>query len=103
MLSIIAFVIYFSIGLAPIPFVIAAEIFPQHLRDMFTSISVSTYYSMTAIVSLVFGELYPIIGVSFRNNMFSNLFVNLVTQTLKDTVILCEFHRRVQACYVTEL
>ena len=60
----ILFVVYFSLGLAPVPFVIAAEIFPQHLRDMFTSISVSTYYIMTAIVTLVFGELYPIIGVS---------------------------------------
>ncbi|XP_063676612.1 uncharacterized protein LOC134812930 [Bolinopsis microptera] len=74
-LSIIAFVIYFSIGLAPIPFVIAAEIFPQHLRDMFTSISVSTYYSMTAIVSLSFGELYPIIGIKYVFMLFGILSV----------------------------
>lgn len=64
--SMVMFVIYFSVGLAPIPFVIAAEIFPQHLRDIFTSISVSTFYIMTAIVTLIFGELYPIIGVSIK-------------------------------------
>jgi len=73
--SMLLFVVFFSVGLAPIPFVIAAEIFPQQLRDIFTSISVSTYYSMTAIVTLIFGELYPVIGIKYVFVLFGVMSV----------------------------
>ena len=61
--SMLLFTLFFSVGLAPIPIVIAAEIFPYHLRDLFTSVSTSAFYTVTASVTLAFGSLYPIIGV----------------------------------------
>ena len=67
MIALAAFVIFFSLGLAPIPFMYASEIFPQRYRDLLTGVSISTYYTLTAVVTLAFGVLYPMLGVRFRN------------------------------------
>ena len=63
LVAILLFVVYFSIGLAPIPFLVSSELFPQSYRDKVMGFTLSVFYAGTAIVALGFGELQNVLGV----------------------------------------
>merc|ERR1712196_236982 len=57
LVSLICYIIAFSLGLGPIPWLIMGEIFPSHVRGLASSLATLTNWTLSYIVTQVFAQV----------------------------------------------
>ncbi|XP_076265652.1 facilitated trehalose transporter Tret1-like [Rhynchophorus ferrugineus] len=71
LVSIALFIVFFSIGLGPIPWLIMAEIFPPKVRGMASSLSASLNWFIAFVVTNQFANIVSCFGIGVAFMIFS--------------------------------
>lgn len=73
LLSVTLFIVTFSLGFGPLPWMMMAEIFSSSIKSSAAALAVSLNWTLTFVVTKTFGDLVDSIGIAFTFWIFSGI------------------------------